>query len=99
MARSTKTTSVVLAVTTSTARAVIPASTLNGLSIAYIGTGGAHINTGDATVNATLTNQWIIPNWPIVIARDPNDTNIAAIAESGGSGTLFVSPCSADECI
>lgn len=53
--------------------------------------GIAFVRSGDVTVVATGTDQYIPANGSIVICRDVKDTNLAAIL-SVGTGVLYFAP-------
>lgn len=93
MALSARTTSASIAVTVASARTPYPAISDNNcyFRVYNLGTGVAFVRSGDVTVVATVTDQYIPANGSIVIIRAVGDTNLAAITATGTSTIYFAS--------
>lgn len=84
-----------ISATTSSARAAYPANAnKNGVRALNAGTVAAFIKSGDSTVDATTSGQFLAPGEAVTFVRDPKDTHLAAITASS-TATVYFTPCSA----
>lgn len=92
MALSAKTTSATISTSVTSARTAYPIIHDNKpyWRVYNTATSVAFIRSGDVTVAATVTDQFIPASGSIVIIKDSGDTNLAAILATGTGSIYFV---------
>ena len=79
-----------ISVTTSSARTAYPASNnANGVCVYNTGSVPIFIKSGDATVVATTSDNFVPAGQFRVLVRDPKDTHLAAITASSTATAYF----------
>lgn len=83
--------STTLAVTGTAARVQLPALNASNVRLYYSGSDVCYIETGDATVTASLSNKdtFLTSTGVEMFSINPNHTNISAIS-TGAGGTLYI---------
>lgn len=89
MALSAKAISATISATTSSSRTAYPVSGNVYYRVYNSGTVPVYIRSGDSSVAATNTDQFVPSGSTIVIIRDVADTNLAALASSTTATVYF----------
>lgn len=83
--------STTLSVTGTAARVALPVANASNIRIQYSGADVCYIESGDATVTASLssTKTYLSGSGVEVFSINPNHTNVSAIS-TGAGGTLYI---------